>query len=85
MATKKKGSRRKGAGKTSNRKTPSLRTQDQRLEQELMELRAENRQLKKSLGSLIFKDEPRNMDLKPTDGVFEPPLSELIAEVEREG
>jgi ribosomal protein L34E len=84
MATKTK-KRTKARAKASNGKTPTLRTINRRLERELEELRKENRQLKRSLGALLCKDEPRNMDLKPEDGVFEPPLAELIAEIERAG
>jgi hypothetical protein len=62
-----------------------LRAQNEKLQRELNELRQENRQLKKSLGALMFKDDPVNMDLRPDDGVFEPSLTKLIAELEHSG
>jgi hypothetical protein len=77
--------RRKRPPKSANGKPPTLRAQNERLERELKKLREENRQLKKSLGVLMCKDDPVNMDLTPDDGRFEPPLSELIAALERTG
>lgn len=57
--------------------------QVEQLRGELKELRKENRQLKKSLGALMCKDLPVNMDLTPEDGVSEPSLLELIDELRK--
>jgi transposase-like protein len=75
---------KKRTAKTNGRVSTSG-AEYKRLQKELKVLREENRQLRKSLCAVIFKDEPRNMDLKPEDGVFDPPLTELIAEIERAG
>lgn len=56
-----------------------------RLEREVKELRDENRWLKKNLGDLLCKDEPRDMDLSPEDGVTSPSLAQIVKELERSG
>ncbi|MBI3822102.1 MAG: hypothetical protein HY289_05405 [Planctomycetes bacterium] len=84
MATKQKPRSRRPATKRKG-KAVNLRAQNQRLERELDELRKENRQLKRSLGALICKDDPINMNLVPEDGVSEPSLDQLIKKIERAG
>ena len=84
MATKQVG-RRKTPAKSSKRKGPPLLAQNEQLQRELKALRDENRQLKKSLDALMFKDLPVNLHLTPEDGVTEPSLTELIAQLERAG
>ena len=82
MATKQKTRNKRSPRKA---KAPTLRTQNQRLERELEELRKENRLLRKSLGAIMFKNDPKMMDLLPEHGVFEPSLADLIAELEQGG
>lgn len=84
MATK-QISRPKRRAKAVRQKTPTLRSQNERLERELKALRAENRKLRNSLAAIVFKDDPINLDLAPEDGVGEPSLIDLIAEIERAG
>ena len=80
MATKQKGSEKRRP-KAASRKPETLRAQNAALERELHEFAKENRQLKKSLGAVLCKDLPVNMDLTPEDGVAEPSLMDLIAEL----
>ena len=79
-----KPNRDKSARK-SNGKTQSLRAHNEQLQKELNELRQENRYLKKSLGAILSKDVPKNMDFTPEDGVAKPSLLSLIAKLERTG
>jgi hypothetical protein len=74
---------RKRPAKSANGKAPSLHVQIQQLERELKDLRDENRQLKRSLGTLMSKDLPVDLTLTPEDGVFKPSLLEIIAKLER--
>ena len=76
---------RKRADKNGNGNASTLDAQNKQLQRELNELREENRCLKRSLSSLMFKDLPVNMDLKPDDGVTEPSLTALIARLEHAG
>lgn len=84
MATKPRKIAKRPA-KRGNGKPPSMRAQIQQMERQLKELRDENRQLKKSLGALICKDDPVQMDLTPEDGVAEPSLIDLVGELKRTG
>ena len=83
MATKQQPSKR--PGKNVHSKTPALLTQHEQLQRELKALREENRRLKKSLATLLFKDDSANLDLTPEDGMAEPSLTELVAELARAG
>jgi len=84
MATKQK-QRGKRSAKIAPGKPSTVRAQNEVLERELKALREENRQLKRSLGALMCKDLPINMDLAPEDGVNESSLTMIIAELERAG
>jgi hypothetical protein len=64
---------------------PPTRAQYEQLQKEFKELRDENRVLKRHLAALVFKDEPKNLDLRPEDGIAEPSLIELVAELRRSG
>jgi hypothetical protein len=77
-----KRSRRKAK---ANRKPRSDRSTVSRLRAELQDLKRENKTLKKGLAALTFKDDPRNMDLTPEDGVTEPSLIDIIAQLGRAG
>ena len=88
MPIKKNASVPKNSAKRPARKSAGRPVRDREVEQlenEVSRLRDENRRLRKSLGALICKDDPMNLDLTPADGVFDPPLTELIAEIERAG
>jgi hypothetical protein len=84
MATKQKN-RGKRPAKKPNGKPSSSGSTNRRVERELKMLREENRQLKRTLGALICKDDPVNMDLVPEDGTASPTLAELIRDLERSG
>jgi hypothetical protein len=84
MSTKKNKSGKRPP-KRANGKAPTLRAEKERLERELKQLREENRSLKWSLGALICKDDPKEMDLMPDDGISEPSLVQLMKELERAG
>jgi hypothetical protein len=84
-AEPKNGAKRSGRKAKAHPKPRPDRSTVSRLRAELHELKRENTALKKSLGALLCKDLPVNMDLTPEDGVAEPSLMDLIAELRRTG
>jgi hypothetical protein len=86
MATK-QTTRRKRGGQDANLKLlcSSLLAENEELQGELTKLREENRSLRRSLGAVVCKDFPVHKRLTLADAANEPPLAELIAELEAAG
>ena len=83
MATKRQTKRKKPDDSAKlKRRCSALIDECRRLREEVLKLHEENRQLQRSVGALMCKDLPVNKRLKPSDAADEPPLSELIAELE---
>lgn len=86
MATKSTG-RRKSVDIDANLKLlcSTLLAEREELRNELTKVRAENDQLKRSLGAVLCKNLPVNKRITPSDAAEEPPIAEVIAELERAG
>jgi hypothetical protein len=74
--------RRTRVKKATKPRLSNLLAENAQLQKELKETRAENRQLKRSIGALMSEDIPINKKLMLSEAAKEPRLEDLITELE---